>query len=220
MISPVRQYAIIPSRDRREMLKALVNNLTEQGLHVVIVDNGYDPKLEFDPAVKIISYNKSPNLSQMWNIAFNYIEGIEWILETKHWNVSVFNDDTLIPDHWIDYVSDGLRENDVVIACTDPYGTLTQPLIKRSRDGNISTRMCPWAFMVRGEAGLRADENMAWWWGDTDLDWQACENGGVLLLPGCTTQNTLANSTTFGALAEQAGRDAEYFAQKWGGRPW
>jgi hypothetical protein len=80
--------------------------------------------------------------------------------------------------------------------------------------------MCPWAFVVRGELGLRADEKMRWWWGDTDFEWQAIQAGGVLMLPGYTALNTLANSTTHGVLAEQAGRDGETFALKWGGRPW
>jgi hypothetical protein len=80
--------------------------------------------------------------------------------------------------------------------------------------------MCPWAFILRGEVGLRADEKFGWWWGDTDLDWQACAAGGVLLLPGPVPANTLANSTTVGALAEQAGRDGQYFTAKWGRRPW
>lgn len=156
----------------------------------------------------------------MWNRGFELIETTAQVFRSEKWDVAVFNDDTVIPDGWFDYVAHALRGTDAAIACTDPYGALQSPLLKTQPDGNIQTRMCPWAFIVRGELGLHADETMRWWWGDTDFDWQACRAGGVLLLPGYTTQNTCANSTTFGALAEQAGRDGETFARKWGWRPW
>jgi len=119
-------------------------------------------------------------------------------------------------------VSTILRQSPAVAASTYPFphASAPLPLLKTRHDGNIASRMCPWAFILRGEAGLRADDNFGWWWGDTDLDWQACNKGGVLLLPGEVPANTLANSTTVGALAEQAGRDGQYFADKWGHRPW
>jgi hypothetical protein len=156
----------------------------------------------------------------MWNRAFALIETTARIMNESKWDVIVLNDDAVLPDGWLDYVTSALREGSAAVACTDPYGTLTMPLLKTRPDGNIQTRMCPWAFVVRGELGLCADEDLRWWWGDTDFDWQACNAGGVLLLPGYTTQNTGANSTTHGALAEQAGRDGETFVQKWGWRPW
>lgn len=190
----------------------------------MIVDNGYEPAYDSDNGMISVLRDpqQPPNLSQLWNIGFDWIASRESMLGDGDgtWNIAVLNDDVVLPDGWYDYVAHELRASDAVIACTDAYASLTAPVLKTTPDGNITTRMCPWAFIIRGESMLRADETFRWWWGDTDLDWTAREHGGVLLLPGYTTQNTGANSTTHGELAEQAGRDGVAFAAKWGWRPW
>jgi hypothetical protein len=82
-------------------------------------------------------------------------------------------------------------------------------------DTDIRTRLCPHAFVIRGEAGLRADESLRWWFGDSDLDWQCRQAGGVLNVPGPRATNALANSTTVGGLQAQAEADEAAFKAKW-----
>lgn len=224
------RYAVIPTHNRIEQLTALIRTLKAQNCdHIIIIDNASDPpvselwlRTQTDaPTVVVRDEEQPPNLYRMWNRGFGLVEMTARTFREVTWDVVVLNDDAELPDGWLDYVTSGLRQvESAVVACTDPYGTLHGALLKTQPDGNIQTRMCPWAFVVRGERGLRADETLRWWWGDTDFDWQACSAGGVLLLPGYTTKNTCANSTTHGALAEQAGRDGQTFAQKWGWRPW
>lgn len=230
------RYALIPTHNRPTELARLVRQLDGQADTIIIIDNASDPavgEVELRASVEhahvaiIRDDEQPPNLYRLWNVGFKAIEAWHNVYSRQadlgQWDVAVFNDDTSIPEGWYDYVAAPLvhRSTAVAVSCTDPYGILTAPLLKtQSGDGNINIRMCPWAFVVRGELGLRADESFGWWWGDTDFDWQACRAGGVLLLPGYTTQNTLANSTTHGALAEQAGRDAVTFQHKWGFRPW
>lgn len=229
----VSRYAIIPTHNRLDRLVALLKSLEDQCEIAVVIDNASDEPisdvyLRQQTSVHTITVRdeeQPPNLYRLWNLGFDLIEPSARVL-CETWDVAVLNDDVELPAGWYDYVAEGLRRGlpghniHPAVACTDPYGSTTYPIFKTVRDGNIMTRMCPWAFVVRGELGLRADESMRWWWGDTDFDWQACAAGGVLLLPGMTTKNALANSTTVGALAEQAGRDAETFAAKWGQRPW
>lgn len=223
----IPRYAVVPTRNRHEHLISLLRSLEGQCQLVYVIDNGSDEPLSSlwlrtkVPNVRTIvkrDDTQPPHLYKMWNDAFKVLSATARITNEKAWDVAVFNDDTVLPEGWYDYVSTGLRQTVAAIGCSTGRGDL--PLLKTRPDGNIATRMTPWAFVMRGELELRADESMRWWWGDTDLDWQACAAGGVLLLPGYPTQNVLANSTTHGALAEQAGRDGETFALKWGTRPW
>jgi len=233
----IPRYAVIPTRNRHEHLVALLRQLENQVDLVYVIDNASDEPLSSlwlrtQANVRTIvrrDDEQPPHLYKMWNAAFNVIATTAKIMGEKLWDVAVFNDDTLLPPNWYDYVADGLRKCYPALGggerCPAVCGTYagdwgTQPMIKDRIDGNIMNRVCPWAFVVRGELGLRADESMRWWWGDTDFEWQAIQAAGVLVLPGTTPINTLANSTTHGALAEQAGRDGETFALKWGKRPW
>lgn len=226
------RYAIIPTYNRPAELVRLVGQLEEWADYVVILDNGSVPPVSQDalwalhpktmPLV-IERRAKPPQLYRMWNVAFEAITARELRQERadggpRTWDVAVFNDDTDLPPGWLEQVNAGLRGPEApAAACTWAGGHV---LHKRSPDGYIGSRMCPWAFMVRGELGLRADERFGWWWGDTDFDWRLRQSGGVPLLPGAVPGNTLANSTTVGVLAEQAGRDGQAFAAKWGRRPW
>jgi hypothetical protein len=232
----VPRYAVIPTRNRPEQLTSLLRQLEGQVNLVYVVDNASDEPLsslwlrQFADVRTIVVRDdeQPPHLYKMWNSAFNVIESTARVMGEKLWDVAVFNDDTSLPGDWYDYVANALSRNPSddnrsvpAVACTYTHANYGEtPYLKTQIDGNIMTRMCPWAFVVRGELGLRADESMRWWWGDTDFEWQAIQAGGVLMLPGYTALNTLANSTTHGVLAEQAGRDGETFALKWGGRPW
>lgn len=222
----VPRYAIIPTRNRPEHLISLLSSLKDQVDIVYVIDNASDEplsslwlrtKVDVRTIVKRDD-TQPPHLYKMWNDALKVIYTSTKIMQEKVFDVAIFNDDTALPDGWYDYVSQGLRQTNATIACSSSASGI--PYLKTWRDGNIHTRMTPHAFVLRGEEHLLADETMRWWWGDTDLDWQACERGGVLHLPGYPTRNALANSTTVGALAEQAGRDGETFALKWGTRPW
>jgi hypothetical protein len=63
---------------------------------------------------------------------------------------------------------------------------------------------------------------MAWWFSDDDLDWTARERGGALLVPGIPVEHRCPNGSMYERpeLQEQAGRDRETFACKWGRTPW
>ncbi len=223
----IRRYALIPTHNRPTQLRALVQALADQCDVIYIVDNASDPpvnveSLDADGTIVIIHDNEQPpNLSRFWNVGLDWITYDARADGLTQWDVAILNDDAVVPAGWYDYVATKLRETPGVrAACTNAYGVGHAPLTKHQPDRDVTTRMCPWAFVVPGELGQRADEQFRWWWGDTDWDWTARINGGVTIWPGLQVLNTGANSSTVGELAVQAGRDGQAFAEKWGLRPW
>lgn len=215
------RYAVIPTRNRPHELTQLVNRLHADGAHPIVIDNGSTPPAA-PPAVctVVVEPQQPPNLARFWNLGFEVVAELAADAGHDWWDIGVLNDDAVIPPGWFDAVTTTLRTTGAAAACSDPYGTMRSLTVKYDPDRDVTTRMCPWAFILRGELGFRADESMAWWFQDTDADWWARANGGMAIVPGYLTQNTHANTTTVGALAEQAGRDRQAFAAKHGWVPW
>jgi hypothetical protein len=224
------RFALIPTHNRHELVEKLVRSLDGSVTDIVIIDNASDPEINGydmhallrDTRAVHVVYDREqpPNLSRMWNVGFDLIADVAGVYGYERWSVAVLNDDTELPNGWFTAVNNELRASQAVIACGALGPWIRERTLKTERDGSVVTRMTPHAFIIKGEVGLRADENLRWWWGDTDLDWQARAAGGVLILPGLITVNTFANHSTVGPLAEQAGRDRHMFAEKWGGNPW
>jgi glycosyltransferase involved in cell wall biosynthesis len=217
----VPRYAIIPTHNRPARLLALVTALGPQCDAIVVLDNASDPPVDEErlqkaagvPVYVIRDEEQPPNLARFWNVMFDHV-GAPGDLATE-WDVAVLNDDALVPAGWYDACSSGLRAHDTaVIAHTTP----TTPALLTELHNDPANRMTPHAFVIRGEAGLRADESMRWWYQDSDLDWQARLAGGVLSVHGPRVVNACANTTTTGPLAEQAQRDREAFEKKWADR--
>lgn len=225
------RYAVVATRDRPTELAAVVHALHAQGVTVVVVDNGSDPPalppIDFTtdgplpnaPTV-IVDYEQPPNLSRLWNLALNEVEDQARRRALTEWDVAVVNDDAVIPAGWYDACATAMRLAGAAAACSDPHGRLAAPILKTAPDRDAFTRMCGWAFILRGENGFRFDETMCWWFSDSDADWAARAAGGMVIIPGYPVGNVHANSTTVGELAEQAGRDRVTFAAKHGSAPW
>lgn len=214
----VPRYAIVPTHNRPRLLLGLVASLGPQVDHIVVVDNASDPPVdevalqaaaEPDCRVSVLRDGEQPpNLARLWNVALDFIapDG-----DGTWFDVAVLNDDACVPAGWFDACAAGLREDKAAIAHTAP----TTPRLLTEVHNDPTNRMCPHAFVLRGELGLRADEAMRWWYFDTDLDLRARQAGGVLSVPGPAVVNALANTTTVGRLAEQASEDRATFEAKW-----
>lgn len=223
-VAKVPRYAVITTHNRPAELDRLVGVLTSQADYVVIVDNASEPPVDpqrYGPFTRVARDDEQPpNLYRLWNV------GLDMAAEHAHgtgydeWDVALFNDDADVPAGWYDTVATALRSGPYAAASTASHAPVDVPLVKITPDGELARRMCPWAFVTRGEVGLRGDESFRWWWGDTDFEWRCRQLSGVIIVPGPRVGNTLANSTTHGELAVQAGRDGETFRQKWGFRPW
>jgi hypothetical protein len=215
------RFAVVATRDRPTELADVFGRLKADGVHVVVVDNGSTPPIASGDGYTVITDGEQPpNLSRLWNLGLERAAKLAAEHGQCQWDVGVVNDDAVLPDGWFDACVDAMRFYGAAAACSDPHGRLTAPLAKTAPDADGFTRLCGWAFVLRGESGLRFDERFRWWFGDTDIDWRARAAGGMVIVPGYPVGNLRANSTTVGELAAQAGRDRATFAAKHGSVPW
>jgi glycosyl transferase family 2 len=218
----VKRYAVIPTRSRPGDLADSVKAINTQVDRVFIVDNLSDPPvrgLDHPANTRVICHpDDPPNLSALWNVgldlAASYADG-------EPYDVAVLNDDCIVPEGWLEAVAGPMRELGAAAGSSDQFGQLGEPLVHR-RPGPVDLRwrLCGYAFVLRGETGLRADEELAWWYGDDALDWSARRLGGTVIVPFFPVEHRHPNGSTVGALAEQAGRDRATFIAKWGMTPW
>ncbi|MFD9223828.1 glycosyltransferase family 2 protein [Streptomyces sp. NPDC060064] len=224
MSRPYR-VAVIPTRDRHQMLADCVNSIVDQVDHVLVVDNGSQPPIDTSAwGRRTRRYGVDmdpPNISALWNIGIGKADGVAWIHGATDWDIAVLNSDVVVPPGWVDALSGAMRSTTAVLAYPDQFDGRQQILHTKAEPVDLRQRITGYAYMIRGEVGLRLDESMAWWYSDDDLDWRARENGGALLVPGIPVQHLDPNGSTNARpeLAEQAGRDRETFIAKWGRGP-
>lgn len=219
------RLATILTHNRHELLARCVAALRPQVHALLVIDNASDPPVESSVAYTLRrELEQPPNLARLMNYGFDhwatYVADVAVVRETTRWDVATVCDDVEVPAGWFEAVAGELRAWNAAAASSG--GRQDAVIVKQVPDGDIFNRMQGAAFVMRGELGLRADERMRWWWQDTDLDWQARGAGGTVIVPGYEAVNSRPNDFTYSVpgLGEQAGRDGEVFAAKWGGRPW
>lgn len=218
MMTDIPRYVVIPHHNRPMAALRCIDSVKDQCDTIFVVENSdKDPLSEPDETLTpyyLLPYDEHPvNLSKAWNIGLDAAERDAHRLGAARWDVAVLNDDSLVPDGWFEAVSKNMRTQGAAAGCSGPHlVTLKQP-----GPVPLSMRMQGWAFMITGETGLRADETFRWWYGDSDLDWQARRAGGMAMVQGYYTQNMFADQSTRGVLAEQAQEDARQFDIKWEG---
>lgn len=215
------------------MLFDAVHSLYGQVDHVIIVDNGSKPAI--DPLtwgmmqwwesdlIHVIRHGEDPpNISCLWNLGLVAAEEFAaGARQADEWDVAVLNSDVIVPRGWTEAMSRAMRSTPAVLAYPDQHGGQQQILHTRAEPVPLTQRITGYAHVMRGEAGLRYDETMAWWYSDDDLDWTARQRGGALLVPRLSVEHRAPNESTNARveLQEQAGRDRETFRHKWGRTP-
>ena len=222
----IPRYAIVLTHDRPELLKQCVAAIRAQADITVIIDNASNPPVtvdDFPPGPSFILMtvpDQPPNLSHLWNIGLGAIHNLNKM--APEWNVAILCDDVIVPEGWFETVASCMRAHGATAASTHQWYPIPAPIMKRAADQDLTNRMCGWAFVLAGESGIRADEDLKWWFCDTDIDWQARTKGGMVVCPGPVAKNIHPNDWTarVPGLAEQSGQDGVTFARKHGGRPW
>jgi hypothetical protein len=218
------RFGVVPTHNRPEQLLALVASLGPQVDQIIVLDNASNPPVDPDvlheaagvPVLVMGDPIQPPELSRFWNNLFDACAHLAAQFGRDTWDVGVFNDDAVVPPAWFDLCSAGLRGHEkAVVAHTGAHGPVGAPTLLDRYPYERSARMCPWAFVVKGEAGLRADESLVWWYFDDDFCRQAIDAGGVLQVPGPPVINANAVESTVGVLAEQAEKDRVAFEAKW-----
>jgi molybdopterin-guanine dinucleotide biosynthesis protein A len=221
-----RTWAVVPSNGR-PMLDDLIDSLKEQVYDVIVVANNWRRS---EPAhcleslglpVVVAEGGEDRNISRWWNIGVDLAaQHAGWLGDTE-WNTVVVNDDVIVPEGWVESMSTAMRSTPAVLAYPDQCGGQQQILHTKAEPIDLRQRITGYAFMLRGETGLRADESLVWWFGDDDVDWTARERGGALLVPGVPVRHRAPDVQTNASpeLTAQAGRDRQTFITKWGKAP-
>ena len=207
--APLPTYAVIPVRDRHELTRTLLTQLGLPPDRVIVVDNGSTaPACEALAGLARVVEVPERNISVLWNVGLDIVAAEQ---EGPH-NVAVLNNDLEVPPGFLAGLAAGLRAGpDHLIAYPDWEGRLEPDLC------DPTGRMSGFAFMLRGEAGLRADPRFAWWFGDDDLARQGRERGQVVCVGGIHVSHLEPSASTaadpeLGAIAAQ---DRERYFATW-----
>lgn len=225
-MSGLYRAAVIPTRDRHDMLADCINSVVDQVDRVIVIDNLSQPPIDPEPwhgHVGVVTVPiDPPNISTLWNVGIALADAQAHQYGAGRWDIAVLNSDVTVPPGWIERLSTAMRATTAVLAYPDQHGGTMQILHTRAEPVDLRTRITGYAYLLRGEHGLRFDETLAWWFGDDDGDWRAREQGGALLVPGIPVEHRCPNGSMYERpeLHTQAGRDKETFRRKWGRTPW
>ena len=225
-MSGVFRAAVIPTRDRHDMLADCINSVVDQVDSVIVLDNLSHPPIDPEPwhgKVGVVSVPiDPPNISTLWNVGIALADSQAHRAGATVWDIAVLNSDVVVPAHWVERLSHAMRATTAVLAYPDQHGGRQAVLHTKAEPIDLRQRITGYAYMLRGEADLRLDEDLAWWYGDDDLDWTAREQGGALLVPGIPVEHRCPNGSMYERpeLQEQAGKDRATFQRKWGRTPW
>jgi GT2 family glycosyltransferase len=217
--------AVIPTRNRHDMVADCINSVVDQVDRVIVIDNLSSPPIDPEPwhgKVGVVSLPiDPPNISTLWNVGLALADA-QAHQHADTWDIAVLNSDVTVPAGWIETLSTAMRSTTAVLAYPDQHGGRQQILHTKAEPIDLRQRITGYAYMLRGETGLRLDESMAWWASDDDIDWRAREQGGALLVPGLAVEHRCPNASMYEQpeLQAQAGRDMETFRTKWGRTPW
>lgn len=225
-MSEIFRAAVIPARDRHDMLHDCIESVVDQVDRVIVIDNLSNPPIDPDPwhgKVGVVSLPiDPPNISTLWNVGLSLADAQAHRAAADEWDIAVLNSDVVVPAGWMLSLSMAMRSTTAVLAYPDQHGGRDVVLHTKAEPVDLRQRITGYAYLLRGEAGLRLDESMAWWFSDDSLDWEARESGGALLVPGIPVEHRAPNISTHERpeLLEQTGRDRATFARKWGRTPW
>lgn len=213
------RYAVIPTNGR-ECVDMAIAAMLHQVDRLAVVESGPSVTSRRYPAeVTHLFGGTELNISRWWNVGLDWAEAEATAAGHSTWDVAVINDDVIVPPAWFCYVADDLRALGCVAGCSGGrHGT---PQIQRQAGPvGLFDRLQGFAFVLAGESGLRADEEMAWWYGDDDLGARAAAAGGMVMMPGCHVQHLYPNAQTTDAQQPQIALDRATFIRKRGFVPW
>lgn len=223
----IETWAVIPTKNRPDELKACLASLVGQIHGAIIVDNN-DQATTFDMHATNLGMDVAvihrpgypPNLAALYNLGLDRIYTLMDQAHIARFNVVELNDDVEVPEGWVTSLASALRATEAAAAYTDRISRTEPVFYLGSAPPNVHELMMGWAHMLRGELHLRWDEQFQWWYGDTDLDYRCrIEHGGVIAVPGNHPVHKHPSVQTFSdaTLSRIAHEDGARFAAKWQG---
>lgn len=200
--------AVIPTNGRVD-LEDCLRAIAPQVDNVILINHKAALKGNALDLHVLDYFEDPPNISTMWNT------GLTHAYEMGADTVAVLNDDAIVYPGWYDKIEKAMVTAGAVAGWS--AGEHAGHLLYDKAEPTL-LRMTGYAFILDAEAGLLADPQFRWWYGDNDLEWRAREAGGVVHVGG-SIEHRHPNGTTVGVLAEIAGQDAGRFRAKWGVLP-
>lgn len=197
-MSARQSFAVIPTHDRPAEFATCVAAIRPQVDVVIAVCHG-DEAWDYagNRDVERIPYAPTgrANISRMWNLGLDEAER----LASCPFDIAVLNDDAIPAPDWFATLTGQMRADNAKGA-----SERRQPGIEK---------IAGWAFILNGDAHLRADEQFVHWFGDGDLQRQARP---WLFVDDVTTPNTRVNTTSRdSATRKQIRCDLQRFNAKW-----
>src|SRR3546814_16252300 len=122
-VSGVFRAAVIPTRNRHDMVADCINSVVDQVDRVIVLDNLSTPPIDPEPWHGKVATVRvpldPPNISQLWNIGLVLADTGAHRAEADYWDIAVLKSDVLVPPGWIERLSQPMRPH--TSAHTTPY---------------------------------------------------------------------------------------------------
>lgn len=219
------RYVIVPTRGRACLQDCLaaISNQVDEGV-LINTDPDVDrPPVDYDRLsahFAVVPDFKGPNISRWWNAGFDWCAEDAAIKGYSTWDVAVLNDDVIVPENWFTIVAETMRRSGLAAGCSGGITPIPTTLTEACKVP-IMQRMQGFAFIMRGELGLRACEEIPWYGSDDYMDVQARLAGGMVMVPGYHVNHLYPNHylSTVPGLHELNGPGMEVLVRKIGYHP-
>lgn len=212
-------FAVIPTNGRacfKDCLLAIEPQVDE----VIVVESGCEPgKVAWveHPWIQ----DPDLNISKWWNRGLEMAELLAKGAGAPQWNVAILNDDTIVPTGWMSAVTAAMRQESAAAACSGGTAVPHQTIHREPGPVGLMTRMKGFAFTLAGEKGIRANEQLRWYFSDDHVDWMARKLGGMVVIPGYNVEHLYPNGQVTPEMHQIIAEDGAAFTAYWGGmRPW
>lgn len=223
----IPRYAIVPSNGRKCLWDSVAAIAPQvDWVYVIYTGSGagdlWDTGHKFPGNFSIGFVGpEDPNISRWWNKGLELAEydPARKPSRSPKWDVAVINDDAIVPEGWFDAISGTMRQMGVAAGCSgSPVG---MPVL-HTQPGpvGLETRLQGFAFILAGERGLRANEELRWFFTDDYIDWESRKLGGMVMVPGFHVNHLYPNGQLTPELHEAIAQDAQKFVDIYGMRPW
>lgn len=219
------RYAIIPTNGRACLKDCLMAIAPQVDVTIVVytVDQ-VDGEIQPVQGYLLRDTAEPVNISRWWNRGLETVRGHQLgrsalTHPSDLHDIAILNDDAIVPEGWFDAVSAGMREHGAAAACSGST-VGTQFLIEPGPIPGVSNPLTGFAFMLAGEKGLRANEDIHWYFSDNYIDWESRKLGGTLMMSGWPVQHLHPNAQMGHDLIARVAVDAQNFVDLYGMRPW
>lgn len=225
------RFAIIPTNGR-ECVKQALEAMSPQVDRIVLTWNGFVPEeinswemyawsdYPHNVAIVFSPQRRDRNVSRWWNQGLEHVADWASTGGVSKWDVAIINDDVIIPPGWFDAVSSKMREMKCAAACSGGRSPMPWFINHVGPIPGVANPLQGFAFMVAGELGLRANEDIPWYFSDNFMDWESRKLGGTVVIPGFHVDHLYPNGQMTGELQEASAKGAQVFRDFYGVMPW